>query len=136
MAIVKSFPFEKSTDDGLIVVSSKIGYDHIAIALDTGATHTTVDLTQLLIIGYEVKDAIRTEPIETASGVINTLIFNVSEFSCLGIKRRNFEISAYDFLFYGIVSEFDGVLGLDFFKGVKFCIDMENNVISIQDGKS
>jgi hypothetical protein len=132
MAIVKRIPFERENEDGLIVVSSNIGFDHIAVAIDTGATHTTIDLTQLLIIGYEIKDSIRTEPIETASGVIDTYVFKVAEMTCLGIKRHNIEISAYDFLKYGIVADFDGVLGLDFFKDVKFCIDMWKNEITIQ----
>jgi len=43
----------------------------------------------------------------------------------------NFEISAYDFLGNGILAEFDGVLGLDFFAHKKICIDLQKLEITI-----
>ena len=77
-----------------------------------------------------MKDAIRTEQIETASGVIEAHVFVVKEFSSLDIQRKNIEVCAYDFLAYHLLTDFDGVLGLDFFEDVKFCIDMQKNVIT------
>jgi predicted aspartyl protease len=129
---MRTHSFQRKSVDSLIVVPCFVGFDKVALALDTGASHTTLDLTPLLIAGYEMKDAIRTEPIETASGVIDAHVFVVKEFSSLDIKRQNIEICAYDFLAYHLITDFDGVLGLDFFENVKFCVDMKQNIITIQ----
>ena len=128
---MKTHTFKRKSADSLIVVPSYIGYDKLALALDTGASHTTLDLTPLLVAGYEMKDAIRTEQIETASGVIEAHVFVVKEFSSLDSQRKNIEVCAYDFLAYHLLTDFDGVLGLDFFEDVKFCIDMQKNIITI-----
>jgi predicted aspartyl protease len=128
---MKIHTFNRQTDDSLIVIPCKIDNDPLTLALDTGASHTTVDITPLLMAGYEMKDAIRIEKIETASGIIDTYVFRIKEFSSLDITRKNVEVCAYDFLTYHLLTDFDGVLGLDFFKDVKFCIDMHKNVITI-----
>ncbi len=136
MAAVKHFPFKRKSEDGLIVISCQIDFNPIDIALDTGASHTTVDLTQLLMLGYEINDAVRTEKIETASGVIKAFVFKISSINCLGITKNNFEINSYDFLAHGIFSDFEGVLGLDFLEGIKFCVDMDFFEITIQNKKN
>ena len=127
---MKTHTFKRKSKGSLIVVPCYVGYDQLALALDTGASHTTLDLTPLLIAGYEMKDVIRKEQIETASGIIDAYVFRVKEFSSLDIRRENIEICAYDFLAYHLITDFDGVLGLDFFEDVKFCIDMKQNVIT------
>ena len=129
---MRTHSFQRKSVDSLIVVPCYVGFDKLALALDTGASHTTIDLTPLLIAGYEMKDAIRTEQIETASGVIEAHVFMVKEFSSLDIKRQNIEICAYDFFSYQLITDFDGVLGLDFFENVKFYVDMKQNVITTQ----
>ena len=68
---MKTHSFKRKSKDNLIVVPCYVGYDKLALALDTGASHTTLDLTPLLIAGYEMKDIVRTEQIETASGIID-----------------------------------------------------------------
>ena len=124
--------FRRFSDDSLIVVPCKIGRDPLALALDTGASHTTIDLTPLLMAGYEMKDAVRSAQIETASGIIDTQVFLVREFSSLGIIKRDFEVCAYDFFTYHLLTDFDGVLGLDFFADTQFCIDLKKGIITIQ----
>ncbi len=71
--------------------------------------------------------------IETASGVIDTQVFVLKEFSSLGITKRYFEVCAYDFFTYHFLTDFDGVLGLDFFSDTQFCIDLKKGVITIQE---
>jgi hypothetical protein len=44
---------------------------------------------------------------------------------------EKFPIQVYDFIAHGIYSDYDGLLGLDFLKGTKFCIDLNENTISI-----
>ncbi len=58
-------------------------------------------------------------------------MFKIEEMSCLGITRKKIEVSAYDFLAYGLFSEFDGVLGLDFLEGYQFCVDLTTDEITV-----
>jgi hypothetical protein len=129
---MRKYPFKRKDKDSLITVPCRIGIDTIALALDTGASHTTFDLTQILMLGYSVTDAIRMERVKTGGGTVETYVFVLKQLTCLGITRTNIEVSAYDFFAFNIVADFDGVLGLDFFEDVKFCIDLKQKEINIQ----
>lgn len=109
-----------------------MGSHKVLLALDTGASHTTIDLAALIIAGYSLSDAIREVEIETASGVIKGFVFVLKEFRAMDTVLQNIEVCAYDFFAHHLLTDFDGVIGLDFFKGVKFCIDMNNSEITIQ----
>jgi hypothetical protein len=128
---MKLTTFERLDEDSLIVTDAKIGNHKLFLAVDTGASHTTVDLNALLIAGYRISDAIRDVEIETANGIVKGYVFKVKKIYALGITIENVEICAYDFFSSHVLTDFDGVLGLDFFKGTKFCIDMVNNQISV-----
>lgn len=129
---MRKYPFKRKDKGSLITVPCRIGIDTIALALDTGASHTTFDLTQILMLGYSVTDAIRMERVKTGGGTVETYVFVLKQLTCLGITRTNIEVSAYDFFAFNIVADFDGVLGLDFFEDVKFCIDLKQKEINIQ----
>ena len=124
--------FERENDENLIVIDCKINKHKVLLALDTGATHTTVDLATLIIAGYSLSDALRNVQLETASGIINGYIFKLKSFTAINITLVDTEICAYDFFSNHLLTDFDGVLGLDFFKGVKFCVDMNKSLITIQ----
>ena len=126
------FYFELEDDESLIKVSCHLAGDNYNLALDTGASNTVIDLNILLVAGYKVEDAIRIIKIETASGIIEAYVFLIAEIEALGITRRYLEVSSYDFANNNILSEIQGVLGLDFFKGYKFCIDMTDFEITVQ----
>ena len=112
---MRKYPFKRKDKDSLITVPCRIGIDTIALALDTGASHTTFDLTQILMLGYSVTDAIRMERVKTGGGTVETYVFVLKQLTCLGITRTNIEVSAYDF-----------------FEDVKFCIDLKQKEINIQ----
>ena len=126
------FPFQREPESGLLIVSISIDnkFD-LKMVLDTGATHTTIDSNALYLSGYELKDSIGVVDIETANGIIETELFEVHEFSSLGISKKAFQIQVYDFFAHGIFSDYNGLLGLDFLEGKKFCIDTKNNSIEI-----
>ncbi len=86
----------------------------------------------MLIAGFELKDILRTEYLETASGVIEAYVFHVPSFTALGITRTNIEICAYDFFAHHVLVEFDGVLGLDFLGEHHFCIDFKKSEIRVE----
>jgi gag-polyprotein putative aspartyl protease len=101
------------------------------LAFDTAATHTTIDSNALFLSGYQLKDAIGETEIETSNGLVNVEIYKIKSFECLGIKKENVEIQVYDFMAHGVTSEYHGVLGLNFLKDHKFCIDMIKGEITI-----
>ncbi len=101
------------------------------MVLDTGATNTTIDSNTLYLLGYDLKDNIGTVEIETANRIIETKVFEVSSFASLGLLKENFQIQVYDFVAHGVFSDYNGLLGLDFLEGTKFCIDTKQNTVTL-----
>ena len=123
--------FSRANNESLVLIKCELPNHKFALAIDTGASHTTIDLTALLIAGIEVKESLRTEKLETASGIIETYVFKIPKFTALGITKYNLEICAYDFFAHNVLSEFDGVLGIDFLSEHKICIDFTKSEITI-----
>ena len=126
------YHFKRDAEYELIVVTILIDGRHVfKMLLDTGATHTTIDSNTLYMIDYNSKDVAETTEIETGNGVVEVGILEIAALSSLGLTRKKFPVQIYDFLSHGIFSDYNGVLGLDFFKDVKFCIDMKKNTITV-----
>jgi predicted aspartyl protease len=127
-----TFYFERDTGSGLIIVNIEIDNKfELKMVLDTGATNTTIDSNALYLLGYNLKDNIGKVEIETANGIIETEVFEIDSFSSLGQTKKQFQIQVYDFLAHGIFSDYNGLLGLDFLEGRKFCIDTKLNTITL-----
>lgn len=127
-----TYTFKREHKSGLIIVGIVIDSKYeLKMVLDIGATNTTIDSNALYLLGYSLKDSIGNVEIETANGLIETEIYEVERFSSLGIEKSKYQIQVYDFLAHGILSDYNGLLGLDFFEEIKFCIDMNQNQISI-----
>jgi predicted aspartyl protease len=122
--------FSRETDESLIIVDAKINDSILHLAFDTGATHTVIDLTALLVAGINLPKVKETSLFETASGVLEAQILDVPIISFANIQRSNFTLTTYDYLANGILSDIDGVLGLDFLQGYKFCVDTVNHELS------
>ena len=124
--------FKRELESGLIIVSVEIDNKfELKMVFDTGATHTTIDSNALYLLGYDLKDNIGTVEVETANGIIETEVFEVTHFSSLGKTRNKFQIQVYDFFSHGIFSDYNGLLGLDFFEESKFCIDLKSGTIEL-----
>ena len=126
------FRFERKTEDSLILVNADAASERATLALDTGATHTVIDLTILLMAGYTLNDVIKTVPMETAKGAIDAYVFNISKLTCLGVTWTSKEVCSYDFLANNVLTTIDGVLGLDFFERCSLGIDFVDNTITVQ----
>ncbi len=87
------------------------------------------------IAGYDLKNAIRSQEIEPANGVVETKVFEIQKLVALGISKTDFPVQVYDFVAHGILSNFNGLLGMDFFEGTKFCIDTVKNQISVENSQ-
>ena len=127
-----TYRFKREPDSGLILVNVEVdGKYEPRMILDTGASNTTIDSNALYLIGYDLKDSVGTVAIETANGIIESNVFELSTFDSLGLTKASFPIQVYDFLAHGVFSDYDGLLGLDFLEGTKFCIDTRQNTITI-----
>ena len=69
--------------------------------------------------------------IETSNGIIVVETYDIEQLECLGITKTNFEVQVYDFLAHGITSDYDGVIGLNFLRDNKFCIDIKKGEITV-----
>ena len=112
----------------LATIEHKYGFE---MAFDTAATHTTLDSNVLYMSGYKLKEAVGEIEIETSNGIIKVDLYNIRNFECLGIKKDILQVQVYDFAAHGITSEYAGVLGLNFLKDHKFCVDMIKGEITI-----
>ncbi len=129
---MKKFSYYRENDESLITIPSLFDNEKITFALDTGATHSVIDLTRVLLAGYDMEDAIQPISLESAKGEVQGYIFKIHSLKALGIHLQEVEICVYDFLANNIITEIDGVLGLDFFENEKLCIDFEKSEITIR----
>jgi predicted aspartyl protease len=125
--------FQILDEDSLIIVKGLLGADRISLALDTGASHTVIDLSTMLLAGYDLKDAIKIVELETGKGNIDAYVFKVNKFKSLDITRAEMEICSYDFLANNLLLEIHGVLGLDFFKNTDLFISFKKFEITVNE---
>jgi hypothetical protein len=125
-------PFELNEDINLIIVLGKIDDYEVRLALDTGASDTVIDFTALMIAGYHKQNAVANVELETGKGNVFADLFEVNTFEVLGISRKSFRLCSYDFLANSVLTDIDGVLGIDFLMGKKVCIDFLKFEITIQ----
>lgn len=129
---MKFFLFDLLSDEDIIIVNASIEDKYkFRLVLDTAATHTTIGSNILYLSGYDIKNSKGEYEIETANGIIIVERYDIEHLECLGIVKTNFEVQVYDFLAHGITSDYDGVIGLDFLKEHKFCIDLLKGEISV-----
>ena len=126
------YKFEKDPANGLILVYIVLGdmYE-FKMMLDTGASTTTFDSNPLYMADYPIGKIIETDTVETASGFMQVDIIQTKAISAFGHTVRGMKVQMYDFLKYGIMADYDGLLGLDFFEGTKFFIDTVNQTIEV-----
>ena len=129
---MKIFPFDLPTDEDVIILNATIGGKFkFRLALDTAATHTTIDSNVLYFSGFELKNSKGEQEIEKSNGIIVVETYDVDYLECLGITKTDFEVQVYDFLAHGISSDYDGVIGLNFLRDHKFCVDILKSEISV-----
>ena len=126
------YHFEKDLDSGIILVTVQLeGKYTFKMVLDTGASRTTFDANALYIADYQIGQAPETSTVETANGIVEVGVFEIESLAAAGHTVYRFPIQVYDFLAHGILSDYDGLLGLDFFENTVLRIDLKNNTIEI-----
>jgi len=102
------------------------------MALDTAASITTFDINPLRMAYYPIGDIIETGLVETASGFMDVGIIQTNAISAFGHTVHGMKVQVYDFLAHRIISDYNGVLGLDFFEDTEFTINMINQTIEVK----
>jgi hypothetical protein len=129
---MKLTKFDVPEEEGdVIIVIAWIGNYRFKLAFDTAATHTTIDSNALFVSGYQLKDSVGETEIETSNGIVIVELCNIQNFDCLGIKKQELQVQVYDFAAHGVNSEYHGMVGLNFLKDHKFCVDMIKGEITI-----
>jgi predicted aspartyl protease len=119
------FKFNLDDADSLILITGEIQGQPLTLALDTGASHSVIDFTCLLMAGYSKSDFNQTVQIETAKGIIEGCTLPIQNFTVLGVSVPNWSICTYDFIENEVLSGIDGVLGLDFFRQRVLTLDFQ-----------
>lgn len=125
------FDILQEDEDVILVLATTENKYGFEMAFDTAATHTTLDSNVLFMSGYKLKNAVGEIEIETSNGIIIVDLYDIKNFECLGIYKDILHVQVYDFAAHGIASEYAGVLGLNFLKDHKFCVDMIKGEITI-----
>jgi predicted aspartyl protease len=98
----------------------------LRLALDTGATRTLIRTGSLAQAGYDPSQAQTRVGVTTVSGVLWLPQLPVIRFKALGQERRNFSVLAHTL---PPTAFFDGLLGLDFFRGQMLTSDFRQGQI-------
>ena len=126
-----SYPYDDRL--GLIVVPGELfgpsGSVVIRLAVDTGATQTMLNAGPLALVGYEpslVPDRVQ---VTTGSGVEYAPRLRVSSMKALGQGREDFPVLAHTL---PPSARIDGLLGLDYMKGLRLTIDFPRGTVALQ----
>jgi hypothetical protein len=126
------YKFEKDLVGGIILVIIQVDVTYeFKMVLDTGAATTTFDINAMRFGDYPIGNILETRLVETAAGIMEVDVIETKAISAFGHKVDNMKVQIYDYLAHGILSDYDGVLGLDFFENTKFSIDMVEQSIEL-----
>lgn len=86
---MKIIKFDLPTEEDIIIVNATIeGKYKFRLALDTAATHTTIDSNVLYFSGYELRNGNGEKEIETSNGIIIVETYDIEQLDCLGITKK------------------------------------------------
>lgn len=100
----------------------------LRLLLDTGASSSVVKPTALAGLSDLKARTGRFHRVETAGGVVTAVEVRLPALFALGQMHEEFRVSVFNF---GSETEFDGVLGLDFFRGKRLCLDFRRGEIEL-----
>ena len=125
-----SFPFDPRR--GLIIVTTELwgptGSAVFQLALDTGATSTAVSPGMLVAIGYDLALSPDRFQVTTGSGIEYVARIVVKRVVALGQERLSFPVLGHTL---PPSTGVDGVLGLDFLRGLELSIDFRTGRIRV-----
>ena len=126
-----SFPF--NADRGLILVTAILegpwGAGFLRLALDTGATDTTLGESALRLVGYELPAETGRVELTTGSGSGLATPITVRRLNALGHTREEFPVLGLEL---PLAARVDGLIGLDFLRGLTLTVDFRRGQIDLR----
>ncbi len=117
---------------GLVIVQAKLfgpsGTATLNLALDAGASRTLVNEDLLISLGYNLTDAVGHSNMTTGSKVEPVALISVNQIIALGQERTSLIVVAHTLPPSASV---DGLLGLDFLRGLNLNIDFRQGLITL-----
>jgi len=117
---------------GLIIVRAVVtgpaGNAPALLALDTGATQTSVSLKVLVAAGYDPTAFPANARLTTGSGSIVVPRIPIVKINALNHNRSNFTVLAHTL---PPQAAFDGLLGLDFLRGQVLTLDFRQGLVTL-----
>jgi hypothetical protein len=118
---------------GLIVVPTRLwgpsGSVVARLALDTGATRTTINWDLLVFTGYDPAGVGPRMQVTTGGGLEFVPQVPVRRVEALGSERRDFSVLCHTLPPSATV---DGVLGLDFMRGGRLLVDLRIGEVTFE----
>jgi hypothetical protein len=125
-----SFPFVASRGPVIVEVSfsGPLGQVDLRLSLDTGATTTLIRSTLLVAVGYDPDGSQDRVKVAMGNGVEVVPRIVLNRFSALGQDRLAWPVLAHSL---PSAAGIDGLLGLDFFRGMALTMDFRNGQIDL-----
>lgn len=125
-----NFPFDRY--GRLIYVPAQIngpsGEAILTLALDTGATRTLISPEIMIEVGYEPSQTRQFSQMTTGSRVERVPLLTLNTLVTLGQEKQNLIVACHSLPPSAGV---DGLLGLDFFRGLNLSIDFRNGLLTL-----
>jgi len=116
--------------EGLIVIPTRLHGLHtdtiVRLALDTGATGSMINWDVAVLLGYDPASEKGRIQVTTGSGVEFAPRIVVKRVEALGRSLENFPVLCHTLPPSATV---DGLLGLDFFRGLRLVVDLREGII-------
>ena len=126
------YDFERDPSGIILIYALLDGKHKMKMALDTAASSTTFDINALLMAEYPIGDVIETGLVETANGIVEVSVSKTNTIAAFGHTVNDMSIQIYNYLAHGILSDYDGVLGIDFLEDTEFTVNMKNQTIEVK----
>jgi predicted aspartyl protease len=116
---------------GLVVIPTRLYGLHtdtiVRLALDTGATGSMINWDVAVLLGYDPASTEERIQVTTGSGVEFAPRIVVKKIELLGRNLENFPILCHTLPPTATV---DGLLGLDFFRGIRLVVDLRAGIVT------
>jgi predicted aspartyl protease len=100
----------------------------VRLAIDTGATSSMINWDVAILLGYDPASSKERIQVTTGSGLEFAPRITIKKFQALGRLLENFPILCHTLPPSATV---DGLLGLDFFRGMRLIIDLKTGIITL-----
>lgn len=104
----------------------------VRLALDTGSTGTLIRASLLTALGYDLRNATRQRNLRAATGGAVAPVVSLDHLLVLGQGKLDFPVLAHEL---PPAVTYDGLLGLDFFRGLVLTLDFARGRASLSAPK-